>query len=197
MAEIFDTMKDSIEPGVVGVYANNTARDSGTLALRTAGKKGIRAFVQAPPSTDSPTADTCTWNGAEWIWDHPAPIYAASPGLSPSPNFTNTSPAQFTSAAYTFTPSRSGWLSIAYDAEVATNSAGWIAAYISVLVSGSTVYDHQNIVYETSRLAVRFDSRVPVWAPKNVGVPLTLNVNCFSGSGSWRLNAFSWKLTLR
>lgn len=197
VSQILLDMASSFDAAVVGVYANNTARDSGTSALRTAGKKGIRAYVLSPPSTDSPSADMCTWTGTEWLWDHPSPVFAASPGLGASPAFSNTSPAQYTTAAYTFTPSRSGWLSVGFDAEVATATAGWVAAYTSILISGSTVYDHQGVYYETSRMAVRFDSRVPVWVTKNVGVPLTLNVSCFSGSGSWRLGSFGWKLTLR
>lgn len=197
ISQILLDMASSFDAAVVGVYANNTARDSGTSALRTAGKKGIRAFVQSPPSTDSPTADFCTWNGSEWIWDHPAPIFAVSPGLGASPAFNNTSAAQYTSAAYTFTPSRSGWLNVGFDADLASVTSGWITAYTSVLVNGSTASDHQGIVFETSRLAVRFDSRVPIWVTKNVNVGLTLNVSCFSATGSWRLNSFGWKLTLR
>lgn len=200
VSQILLDMANSFDAAVVGVYANNTARDSGTSALRTAGKKGIRAYVLSPPSTDSPSADFCTWTGTEWIWDHPAPIFSASPGLGTSPAFNNTSAASYTSAAYSYTPSRSGWLYIGYDTEVAGAAAGWSAAYASVLLGGSTIYDHQcYLAYEnasTTRVPIRFDSRVPVWATKNVAMTFGLNVWCFSSTGSWRLNSFGWKLTL-
>jgi hypothetical protein len=54
-------MSGSIEPGVVGYYADTPARDAGTLALRNAGKLGITAYVHSRQSL-------CVWVGGGWRW---------------------------------------------------------------------------------------------------------------------------------
>lgn len=194
-------LADSIFTRIVTYYATEFERDTETAVpgkMSAAEKLGMRCYVANGPRG---FGDWCGWTGSEWIWAHPAPIYSVSSGLGASPAFNNTSPAAFTTAAYAYTPSRSGELSIGYDTEVAGVTAGWGLAVAAVrlngvLISDSTMY----LAYENAsgtRVPIRFDSRSPVWATKNVAMNLGLDVYCASAAGSWRLNSFGWKLTLR
>lgn len=129
IATIMDTFKVSAEPGVIGYYADNTARDAGTLALRNAGKKGFRAFVLAPVSTDAVGPDWCGWNGTEWIWDHPTP-YEWAFGTGAGPVWTQTTlSVNWSTATFTFTPARTGWADVSFSADLNRLNTGFGAAY--------------------------------------------------------------------
>ena len=198
--EIFQTFAESAEPGVVGYYANTTDRDAGTLALRTAGKKGFVCFVAAPPAGISPSADWCGWNGSEWIWAHPTPATYNSGLISGTDVNYNTFQGHNPSA-YTFTPARSGFARIGL----------WISAQIGAVGIGTgdvrpryasgvlLPAGPQFTAINENPVGYRFDSeqwtQSPIWLQKDVAVSLAFDLRSFFPNGYWKLLAAQWKIT--
>src|SRR5690349_9769517 len=185
-------MGSSIEPGVVGYYADTTARDAGTLALRTAGKKGMRAFVLA-----SPGPDWCGWDGTEWIWDHQTPTFHQPSAVGPSGGLSNTTSATWTTAAATITLSRRGRCWIGFDYDIQTLSpGGWGTVTCNVSVDASFITDGIAVLATEqtgdtgtgSRRVDRYQCRVPIMLAAGTHT-LGLNVWKAGGLGSWQMNS--------
>lgn len=197
------TMAQSIEPGVIGYYANNTARDAGTLALRNAGAKGFKAFVLSPPAGDALTADWCGWNGSEWIWEHPAPVTYNSGTISGA-TVGYTSPTGHGASVYAFTPSRSGYAEVRVQVSAQSGVASYGSGYLrpryasGTLLPGGTFFT----VMDEHPAGFRQDTLqhypVPIYLTKNVAVTLAFDVWSFStgtGSSTWVLNNSQWLIT--
>lgn len=205
---IMETFKASAEPGVIGYYADETARDAGTLAMRNASKRGMRAFVFAPNAVNAVGPDWCGWNGSEWIYDHPAPAeYNFVTGLGPQ--FTlealgaGGSYANYSSATYNFTPIRTGWAEVYYEYDIASLNTTYAASYARVRFSpggGGAVQalgDRPMGFSSVTRYkneSVRIPTRVRL--VKNQAAQMLLDVGSFSATGTpqWQFNSFGWHL---
>jgi hypothetical protein len=201
-------MSASIEPGAVGYYADETARDAGTLALRNASKKGMLAFVLAPNAGNAVGPDWCGWNGTEWIWNQPTPAeYNFVTGLGPP--FTlealgaGGSYANYSSATYTFTPSRTGWAEVYYEYDIASLNSTYAASYARVRFSpggGGAVQSLGDRTMGFSSVtrykneSVRIPKRVRL--VKDQSAQMLLDVGSFSATGTpqWQFNSFGWHL---
>jgi hypothetical protein len=194
-------MSASLEPTVVGYYADVTARDAGTLAMRTALKKGMKCFVLS-------LLDWQGWNGTEWISEHPAPVFHQTPAIGPShgvgSGFTNTAQAKWDAADATITLTRRGMCTVGIDYDFEVGAAGGFGAATGyVRVDGSYITDGF-VTFQAeqagggspggSRRIDRYTCRVPIMLAAGSHT-LWLDVAKFGGSGSWRFNSFGWKVT--
>lgn len=196
-------MSASIEPGVVGYYADETARDAGTLALRNAGKKGMRAFVLAPVASNATGPDWCGWNGTEWIWDHPTPVeWSFSSGGGPAWTQT-TVPVNWATATFPFTPNRTGWADVSFIYDVVRLNTGFSAAYAWVKFTPGggapqTLLGIFDILYDSEARRSgqwRIPKRVRLIAGQ--GATFTLEVSSFiatPGVNQWQMGNFIWSV---
>jgi hypothetical protein len=199
-------MSASIEPGVIGYYADETARDAGTLAMRNAGKKGMRAFVAAPNAANAVGPDWCGWTGTEWIYDHPTPIEynfvtGASPAFTLEALGAGGSYANYSSATYSFTPSRTGWAEIYYEYDAASLNTTYAAASVRVRFlpggGGAVQALGDRVIGFSSDTRYKNESvRIPakVRFVKSQAAQLLLDVGSFSATGTpqWQFNSFGW-----
>jgi hypothetical protein len=201
IASILLTMAQSIEPGVVGYYANNTARDAGTLALRNAGVKGFKAFVLSPPSGDSLAAgDWCGWNGTEWIWENPAPVTYNSTNIANTIiNYTTLS--GHVPSVFTFTPTRSGPAEVRLFVSAQSSSAGYGTGYLrprftsGTLLPGGTVLTVLGDGAGGFRQDLLHHYPVPVYLTKNASTSFAFDLASAFTGGTWLLNQAQWLIT--
>jgi hypothetical protein len=202
IANILLTLAQSVEPGVVGYYANNTARDAGTLALRNAGVKGFKAFVLSPPAGDSLAAgDWCGWNGTEWIWEHPAPVTYESANFAGTGVISSTYSGHIPSL-FTFTPTRSGLATVRMLVSAQSAISGYGTGYVRPRYSSGTLFPGGRVwsVLDEHPAGFRQDTQqeyyIPIYLTKGVAVQLAIDVASFTGSGpAWQLNGGQWLIT--
>lgn len=179
----------SINPTVVGNYANAAAAESARVAM-PAGARPL-AHVQGQ--------GVQYWNGTEWVWvtDPPIPIvYQSAFGISS--DFNTPSPAwlEYVGYGFTFTPTRTGYADVFCDWDAAQTGAftGWGSAKFRVLMGGALVDTSPPIIFEQSpsrdsgRMMMRSRLRL------GNGVPAVMSMqiqNAFNG-GLWHFNSFSW-----
>jgi hypothetical protein len=202
IANLLLTLAQSIEPGVVGYYANNTARDAGTLALRNAGVKGFKAFVLAPPSGDSPAADWCGWNGSEWIWENPTPVTYNS-GTIAGTSINYTTPSGHSPSVHTFTPTRSGFAEVRLYVNAQSGVAGYGSGFLRPRFSSGTLLPGGNgfTVMDERAALTRQDTfqhyPVPIYLTKGVATSLAFDLwsNSLGSGAFWQLVNAQWLIT--
>jgi hypothetical protein len=203
IAGLMLTMAQSLEPGVVGYYANNTARDAGTLALRNAGVKGFKAFVLSPPSGDSPGPDWCGWNGTEWVWETPTPVtYNSSSIAGTSINYTT--PSGHSPSVFAFTPTRSGMAEVRLQVAAQSGVAGYGSGFLRMRYSSGTLLPGGSgfTVIEDVPASTRKDTTfllhpVKIYLTKSVSTSLAFDLwsNVANGTAFWQLVSASWFVT--
>lgn len=193
-------MGQSIEPGLVGSYANNTLRDAGTLALRNAGVKGFKAFVLSPPTGDSLGPDWCGWNGTEWIWENPAPVtYNSTTIANTIINYTTLS--GHAPSVFTFTPTRSGPAEVRVNVSAQSFTAGYGTAYLRPRFTSGTLFPGGYVftVLGDGPAGTRFDFPhhyyVPVYLTKGVSTSFAFDLASAFTGGTWLLNSAQWLVT--
>lgn len=197
-AKATKALADSIDAKLLGSFTTTTARDSAAAPLISAGKKGMRAFVESGPGG---FADWCGWTGTEWIWDHPVPTaYTSASFGGTSVNYstwTGHNPSVFS-----FTPSRSGYARVGLYMSAQVGSPGFGAAYLRPRYSSGTLLPGapQFTVIIDNPAGYRFDSdqTVPqrIWLTKDVPVTLAFDLIAFfvGGGAYWVLNNAQWKI---
>lgn len=197
-AKATKALADSIDAKLLGSFTTTTARDSAAAPLISAGKKGMRAFVESGPGG---FADWCGWDGAEWLWDHPVPLAYNSATISGTSVNYNTWTGHNPSV-YSFTPSRSGFVTIGLYISAQIGVAGIGAGYLRPRYSSGTLLPGapQFTAINDNPAGYRYDSDqvVPqkIWAKKNVAVTLAFDLLSFSvgGGAYWVLNNAQWKI---
>lgn len=196
-------LASTVNPLVTGSAADETARNAMYAVAVSAGKTGMRCYVRNK-------LDWCGWNGSEWIYDHPTPIFyqtaAVGPSHSAGTGFTNTAAVYWGPADASFTTSRAGFVIASFDYDVATGSpGGWGAASTTVNLDGNYIADGIATIaneqvggggVDGSRRTDRYACRVPIWVTAGVH---PIRVGCWQaggGTGSWRFVSFAWKITL-
>jgi hypothetical protein len=116
----------------------------------------------------------------------------------PSPNFTNTTPGGYTTATWTFTPTRTGYATVTAEWDAQSQTSGWGSVSI-YLKAGGVLLDSGAMMIESgiARTTGRFTAAKPVLLTGGVSVQLTVEINAFSAAGSWRFNTFRWIVAQR
>lgn len=145
------------------------------------------------------------------------PIGISEPTLSQSPFYDGSTTLLHTMNRIThnpftwlFTPPRSAWGYLSYEADVQGSVNGWALAQALVKVNGGIITDGQdNLIYQAlgsnlDRVYRRFKSDMPIWFDQSLTYNWSLEVSCFGngagtgnapGGGEWRINAFRWSVT--
>jgi hypothetical protein len=169
---------------------------------------GLRPSADAPadPMPGELWADDTTGRLKRWVagtWqtlaqtgDLAVPVLTYDgPFLGPSANFTNTAQASWTTADWSFTPSRDGWATISADLDTQDVTAGYGLATTYIRAAGVQI-DGITIRFEGQRLSTRFTARKPIRVTANTALALGLDVNQLFGSGSWKINSLVWRVTV-
>jgi len=174
----------------------------GLLALSKASRDALMAAL--PPGTlvydDNANAlgVVSTARNFQPILQDPAVTFSSV--IGPSPDFSNTSFADWTTVAFTFTPPRSGNAYIGYQGDLQNVGApGYIAFQVSVDGSPLTFSDTYIAYPPATATRYPFDwkSAVPVYCDQGVARTITLQVSGFNPGQTWHVNGFQWRIVQR
>jgi hypothetical protein len=184
-------MAASLNAKVLGVFADTTARNTayGTLA---GGSKALCYLVGLGVQIHNGTS----W---EWVGAHSPVVNLLSVGSTGSPFAGNTTPTQWTTANYPFTPTETGWAEVYVETDANTNTTGFGYATLDVYLSlngGAAVKIDQFDPINDSIVKQRTSHKVPanVKLTASQTALFTAKVYTTISNGNWGINALNWKV---
>lgn len=189
----FLEMANSVDKMLVPTFNTTSDRDAAGAAF-TAAHQNVICYVK--------NQGVSVFNGSVWEWvGNTTPVeYASGTGLGPqftlSPTWAN-----WTTATYTFTPTRTGWADIGYDFDVQKLNVGFGAGYLRAKLdpgggNPGVLLGDVTVIFDVN---ARASGQWRSWQRRKLvaGQTTTLSIDASSfqatpGTYQWQVNNLVW-----